>query len=241
MDLAIFRDNYLFQSWSGEHLLVVLISIVVGILLIRLGRRSSPEMAKRIGDGIAISISGTLILWTLAEAALGRFDVKEDLPYVICNFMALVIPALMLTKNRFLFQVFYYWILAITIQAILTPHLEHSFPHYTFIKFWVVHSGIVIAILYATLVYKMRPTLRGLFASFVVLQLYMLVMYGINAAIDTNHMYLNHKPPTKSVLDLFGPWPQYIFVSEAIGLIMFFIVYLPFAFKKRNKLSVGVV
>ncbi len=34
-------------------------------------------------------------------------------------------------------------------------------------------------------------------------------------------MYLRRKPPDGWLLDLMGPWPVYIAVAAAIGLIMF--------------------
>jgi len=63
------------------------------------------------------------------------------------------------------------------------------------------------------------------------LNLYMLVVFGINKLVDGNYMFIMHKPETPSLIDVLGPWPWYILSLEAIGLIICFLLYLPFAIK----------
>ena len=48
-------------------------------------------------------------------------------------------------------------------------------------------------------------------------------------AKDTNFMYLRRKPPTTTMLDLFGDWPWYILGGELLALVLFAVVMLPFS------------
>ena len=70
-------------------------------------------------------------------------------------------------------------ILAGTLQSLITPS-EYNFLNFTFFRYWFVHSGLVIIMLYATFVYKMRPTLKSVFKSFIGMQFYVIFMFIIN-------------------------------------------------------------
>ena len=82
--------------------------------------------------------------------------------------------------------------------------------------------------LYATFVYKMRPTLKSVFKSFIALQVYIIFMFILNYILDSNYFYTNKKPNATTLLDVFGEWPQYIFVVELIVIPFFMLIYLPF-------------
>lgn len=81
----------------------------------------------------------------------------------------------------------------------------------------------------------MRPKFKSVFKSFLALQLYMLLMFGINYALGGNYSYLNEKPKSASLLDYLGDWPMYLLVVELIILPYFLIIYLPFYMAKRFK------
>lgn len=120
------------------------------------------------------------------------------------------------------------------IQALITPDLKGAFPYYLDIRYFVVHIGLVQSTLYAVLVYKFRPTWRSFGKAFLWANYYFVFVLGINYLLGTNFMYLNEKPPTPTMLDLFGEWPWYIIGGEFLCLMMFGIVMLPFAFDKTK-------
>jgi len=122
-----------------------------------------------------------------------------------------------------------------TTQAVFTPHLFDGFPNFVFIKYWVVHGGLIVYILYVAFVWKFQLSLKDLWRSFLLIQIYALIIYLTNELIGANYLYLVKKPPTVSVLDYFGPWPVYIFVCEVIMLFLMFMVYLPYLRNEKEK------
>ena len=64
---------------------------------------------------------------------------------------------------------------------------------------------------------------RGLLAPFAV--------GTVDQVTGWNYGYLCRKPAVPSLLDYLGPWPWYLIGLEAIAIIMFVVVYLPFAVK----------
>jgi len=231
--------NHDFQMFSFEHFAVLSFFALLGVSLIRIARRQSPEFQDQLGRGIAYVITGSIIIWTLIRLWIKEFEIIDDLPLQLCNFIALIIPIFAIKKSYWMYEILLFWIIAGTAQALITPDLFTAFPHYHFFKFWIVHAGLVLFMLYATFVYGMRPTLHSVFKSYLALQVYVVFTYLINLVLGSNYFYLNQKPPSASLLDLFGDWPMYIIVVEILLIPLFLLIYLPFylanTFRKREK------
>jgi len=229
---AILTENNNFVTWGGQHGLVILFFAMLCIALITLGKRQSDVDHKwQILKYIGIVLSAAVILWTIIQYFSGNFNYKEDLPFLICNLMALLFPIFVATRNKLIFEVMYFWILVATVQAIITPDLKNGFPHYHFFKFWIVHCGLVLALLYTILVLNYRPTWKSIFKSFLALEAFIILMFGINYLLDANYMYLNKKPDFPTALDALGDYPWYIIRAHFVVLPIFFIFYLPYAIK----------
>ncbi len=61
--------------------------------------------------------------------------------------------------------------------------------------------------------------------------LFMLVVFFINRLISSNYLYVAHKPLVPTLLDALPEWPVYLLYMEAIGVMMFLLLYLPFIIK----------
>ncbi|MDO9348014.1 MAG: YwaF family protein [Anaerolineales bacterium] len=55
------------------------------------------------------------------------------------------------------------------------------------------------------------------------------LVFVVNLLIGSNYLFIAHKPPTASLLDLLPEWPWYIAWVEVIGILICLILYLPFA------------
>ncbi|NNE28988.1 MAG: TIGR02206 family membrane protein, partial [Saprospiraceae bacterium] len=144
-----------------------------------------------------------------------------------CNLVALLLPFIMWNPSIRVHEILYFWILAGTFQAIITPHLFNGFPNFIFFKYWIVHAGLVIFAIYSTVVFDLKPTVKSIWRSFFALQFYVLFVLVVNLVIGSNYVYVLGKPPTASALDFLGPWPYYILVVEVLAIILFYILYVP--------------
>jgi len=186
----------------------------------------------QILTGILMGIIVTLnfLTWYVVLFASGSFDITLHLPLQLCHMGNLFILPVMFNRNRRWFDILYFWVMAGTLQAIITPDIQADFPHYWFIRYWVVHGGPVACMFYACIVYELRPTWKGLVGSFLSMNLLALCVGLVNAWIHSNYLYLNSKPKIASLLNFLGEGPWYILGLEVIGFILFIIVYLPFWF-----------
>lgn len=219
--------------FSLEHLLVILFFIFLGYFLVKLAKAQSIKTQDKVGVYITNMIALTIIFWTLIKIWLGKFTVEEDLPFHLCNFVGLASALLARTKKYLVFEIIFFWIIAGTLQGIITPDLYNSFPNYNFFKFWIVHAGLVMYMMYVVFVQKMRPNFYSIFKSVGALLAFAVFIYGINYLLNANYMYLHHKPIGGSLLDSFGEWPYYIFVCILVIIPFFVLIYLPFFISDR--------
>ena len=234
MNDFFFGENADFVPFSGQHILISAIVIVFGTILIYWAKKQSKQTQFLTGNIIASSISLTVIFGSILNIYKQDFNYQEDLPLHLCSFLALVIPILSFTRKYIYYEIFFFLILAGTLQSLITPS-DYNFLNFTFFRYWFVHSGLVLFMLYATFIYKMRPTIKSVFKSFVGMQFYMILMFIINYLLGSNYFYTNRKPDATTLLDVFGEWPQYIFVVELIVIPFFLLIYFPFYLTRKKE------
>ena len=171
---------------------------------------------------------------------VGIYDLPlaQKLPLDLCRLNAFLCAAMLLKRSYSLFEVAYFWSMAGSVAAMVTPDLAHGFPHSLFVIFFLTHALVVFAVLFAIFAYQFWPTLRSVGKAFAVSLLYMALIVPINYLLDTNYFYLRAKPDGPSALDLFGPWPWYVIVGVFAALVLFLVSYAPFAalsFRHRNQ------
>ena len=193
MNDFFFGENADFVPFSGQHILISAIVITFGTTLIYWAKKQSKQTQFLTGNIIASSISLTVIFGSILNIYKQDFNYQEDLPLHLCSFLALVIPILSFTRKYIYYEIFFFLILAGTLQSLITPS-DYNFLNFTFFRYWFVHSGLVIFMLYATFVYKMKPTLKSVFKSFIGMQFYMVLMFLINlnknflVCLDLNYL-----------------------------------------------------
>jgi hypothetical integral membrane protein (TIGR02206 family) len=144
------------------------------------------------------------------------------LPLQLCDLALLVMAwTLFFGGNRFVAELAFYWGLAGSLQAVLTPDLEYGFPSLFWFYFFVSHTGVVLGAVYLAVRGGLGLTPVSVLRIWLVTNLYVAAAGAVNWRFGTNLGYLAAKPDDPSLLDYLGPWPWYIFWGEWIGLGLF--------------------
>lgn len=231
----LFAPN--FVSYGAEHFIWLLAGSLSTLFWIWYGRRQPDELGKRRVGLIMSLIPATM--WACFSAYMVAYvrplDLGLVLPFHVCYFLNLMMPVLMWRKSYFLFELFYFMIMAGCIQALITPDVQTSFPHFMNIRYFFIHMCLAQSMLYAIYVFDFRPSWKSLGKSFLWSNIYFVFIIGVNFLLDTNFMYLRRKPNTATLLDLFGDWPWYILGGELLALVLFTLVMLPFAIRPPSR------
>jgi hypothetical integral membrane protein (TIGR02206 family) len=172
--------------------------------------------------------------YLVASHATGA-DLAYALPLQLCDAAIFIAAAALVLRKQLLIEVTYFWSLAGTLQALLTPDLAQHFPNLLFFQYYVAHGGIVAAALLLVAGLGQWPRRHAVIKVGVITFVYALLVGAIDAATGANYMYLRSKPASASLLDLFGPWPFYIAWAALLGVALLFILDLPFRWLRQSR------
>lgn len=229
-----------FVLFSKQHIITLLIILLLLICLFYF--RNFINNKKKVD----LFIRTLLILSMLTVEFLlygwliktNQWDWGDSLPLQLCGISMYLSCYTLITKNYKIYEIIYFWGLAGAIQAVLTPDIKYSFPHFKYIQFFITHGGIIISICYMTFIFGYTPTLRSLLKSFLYLILLAIPIYLLDYVIKGNYLFLRAKPTGANLLDFFGPWPYYLIVLVLILIPYFLILYLPIHFfNKKLKIN----
>ena len=158
---------------------------------------------------------------------------EHALPMHLCNWAAIVGGLAILTKRQLFCELLYFWGLAATLQAVITPNLPFGFPHPIFCTFFITHSGVVIAAIVVAFGLRRSAGPGGVWRAFLWLQVYLVVAVIVNSLTKANYGFLREKPTMQSLIDHLGDWPYYILGLEAVALLSFVLLNLPVVRRRR--------
>jgi hypothetical integral membrane protein (TIGR02206 family) len=232
------------EVFSQPHLASILIIAVLCIIIILLRNILQKDtVGKYFRYTFAVIIFIQFALLYIWYGYSGELSVEVTLPLQLCDISLFLSIAVLMTKNRYLFELLYFWGLGGATQAILTPDMgNYTFPHFIFYQFFLSHTLIILTCIYMVIVEKFRPTFKSLLRVFVITNIYAALILPIDILTGGDYLFLMRKPLGGSIMDFLGPWPWYILSLEAIAVIMYMLLYLPFAFgskvTKQENLSI---
>jgi len=227
-------DRVLICSW--EHLLPIGLALFFTIILIRYAKTIPPKKQQHLIHYIAIFISVAVMAFHVYMVLSTDYNLRTDLPLYLCSFLGILIPIYTYYRTYWMFEILVFWIIAGTLQGVITPDIAEGFPSLDYFRYWMVHLGLLTVIFYSIFVFQLKPKLKSVFKSFLALQVYVVLMMVINYLLDANYFYLNRKPESASVLDYFGEWPYYIMVCQLVIIPLFLLIYLPFYVRRKKSL-----
>ena len=225
-----------FELFSLSHWIAISCILLCLVLIYVFRNRMSEQTKKTIRYTLAAILVINETGWHIWNAAIGEWTLQTMLPFHLCSILVWLSAYMLVKKNLYIYEFGYLLGTMGALQAILTPDLGlYSFPHYRFFQTFISHGSIIIAALYMTWVEGFRPTPASLVRVIVGTNIYAAFVGGVNWLVGSNFLYIAHKPPTASLLDMLPPWPIYLFYLEGMAIILILIMYIPFAIKDMRR------
>ncbi|MFS0722809.1 TIGR02206 family membrane protein [Paenibacillus sp. 1P07SE] len=213
-------------AWlSTAHLVALVIGALCFLLIVLWrGRLRHPRLNRLVRWGLAavlLGSEGALQIWHIMS---GTWSVQAW-PLQLCSMTLLLSAVLLVSKGRRLYEICFFLGILGALQALLTPNLDYTFPHFRYLHFFVAHIAIICASLFMTAVEGYRPTAGSVLRAIGWLHVLAVPAALANLWTGSNFMFLARKPATGSMLDLLAPWPWYLLQLEFIVWGLCFLLY----------------
>ena len=226
-----------FELFGTAHVSALTVIFVVCVLVWVLVRQQRP-LADRVVGRASVILALALVAHELTNALLHVFAYdypwQEYLPLHLCRINAYLSAYMLIRRSYPAYEVTYFWAMAASTSALLTPDLREGFPHPLFVTFFLGHGLVVLASLLATWVFGFRPRFQSIAKALLAVIALAAVVAPVNLLLGTNYLYLAGKPTGASVLDYLGPWPWYLGGLLLMGAALFTICYVPFLLLRRR-------
>ena len=214
------------ELFAAEHAGALLVIAAMTVGLVVLGRRR-PGLWLR---GLAVILVADEVSWWVFLAAGGGEPGQraQPLPLQLCDVAIFVAAAALWTRRQLLVEITYFWGLAGTLQALLTPDLAQHFPSYSYLQYYIAHGGVVAAALVLVAGMRLHPRPWAVAQVALVTVAYTGFVGLVDAVTGSDYMYLRSKPSSPTLLDELGPWPLYLLSASLIGIVLLAILDAPF-------------
>ncbi|MFD0895204.1 TIGR02206 family membrane protein [Luteolibacter ambystomatis] len=223
-----------FHPFTVQHFIALAIGAVISAAVIIAGRKGGKP--KRIAIGILTVLNlSAYVMVRLAWKGHADPGIDNMLPFQLCDLAAIIAGLALLTHRRTLRDLTYFWGLAATTQALLTPALQIGFPSWPFVVFFIQHFAIVATALFLPLADGWRPRTPWWSSparAWMWANVYILCALGVNTWLGSNFGFASRKPSNPSLLDHLGPWPWYLLSLQGIAFLLFLLLSLPFLGRK---------
>ncbi|WP_456271375.1 YwaF family protein [Bacillus sp. AK031] len=228
-------ENYPFDLFSNSHLLAIsmMFLLVLGLFWFREEIIASWKKPLRfLLIGLLVFGEISFQYWYFVN---DKWDISINLPFQLCSLSLYLCTIMLLTRSFRIFEISFFVSMTGAFVAMITPELFFGFPHFRYFQFFIAHTAIVLSCLYMVWIEGFRVTYASVFKSLAALNIIAFFVFLIDIAIDANYMFLAHKPINASPIDFLGPYPGYIFSLEAVALLLFSLLYLPFYILEKRK------
>src|SRR5437867_4968673 len=217
---------------APEHV-IALIVIAGSTAVLVVGARRRPGPWLRVLAGVLVVDEVSWWVYLLGGGEPGS-RLALSLPLQLCDVAIFIASAALWTRHPLLVELTYFWGLAGTIQALLTPDLPQHFPSYPFWQYYIAHGGVVASALVLVVGLRIHPRPWAVLKVAALTIAYAALVGAIDLVTAANYMYLRAKPPTATLLDVLGPWPWYIGPAALIGFALLALLDAPFRPVRRR-------
>lgn len=216
-----------FVLFGHQHLIVMALTFAIPAMMVHVTRVHRPSADALFRWFFAALLIGVWIAWYVLFIARDWLGLGNELPMNLCDWATIALIAALIRPAQKTYELAYFWALAGTMQGLVTPDVNFSFPEAQFIVFLLGHGTIIAAVIYLTFGTHLRPVPASLPRVAAWTLVYAAAAALTDWLLGVNYGFFRAKPGHATFYDFLPDWPYYIPVTVALGIVSILILYAP--------------
>ena len=210
--------------FSPAWWLSILLTTVIIIYLINRASRARAKTQYSFSLFIGCFLVSIACFIHLYQFIKGQWTLQSSLPLNLCSISAILSGLALIFRNQRIYEFLLYWGLPGAFYSFLTPELTLGTRGWYIYDYYLSHGGIILSVLYLTVIFKFTPGQDSWLKVFAWSQLLLIIVFCMDKYLGANYMYLINKPLARNPL-IIGDWPYYILGFELAGLLHMYLIH----------------
>jgi len=219
---------------STDHLAALAVVTAVTAALCVAARRWPGRWTWAAAAALGAVTAGSDVAWIGWLVRQGAWTPAIGLPLQLCDVATFLAAAALWTRRRWLAELLWFWALAGTLQALLTPDIPEPYPSFLWFQYYAAHGGVVAAALFLVIGLRLAPRPGAALRAAGLTAAYAAAVGAVDVVTGGDYLFLRRPPIHPSLLDVMGPWPWYLLSAAALAVVLFALLQAPFRSGRRR-------
>ncbi|MEG1704953.1 MAG: TIGR02206 family membrane protein [Clostridia bacterium] len=217
-----------FNIFGILHISITIVTIIGAIMLFvfrdKLKRFKNKKNIRYI---MAAVLFINMAVYYISLILRNDYTWKTDLPLHFCFITGYLFMFILITGNKKLYKIIYFFTFVGPIPAILLPDLTQTYDRFIFWQFIISHHVMLLTSMYVLVVLEYKVEKSDIFKAFIAGNILAATMAIFNSICGTNYIMMGELPEHIYRIFPFTAYLPPIIWLELAGLIAVSIAYIP--------------
>ena len=133
------------DQFAAEHVATIAATATVATLSVREARARPGAWIVPFSRALAVLMLAAYVAENVAIVVRATWSLERSLPLHLTDVVTIISALALWSPRPLLFELAYFWGLTASLQAVVTPDLDSTFPSLFFFTYFATHGSAVVA------------------------------------------------------------------------------------------------